>query len=108
MLKKIFNSKGTVEKVLDTGSDIVKTLSAKEQGTKRMQLDMMADTVLSKNIRPIVALWSILLLTVYLILDGFGIKLNKEIGETIFWLIMIVMTFYFPSRTVEKWIKSKM
>ena len=96
-----------VENVIETGADVAKTFSNKEQGTRRMELDMLTDTPLSKNIRPIIALWSMLLLTVYLICVGAGVKFDDQIGETVFWLIIIVMGFYFPGRTAEKWMKRK-
>ncbi len=96
-----------IKEIVESGADVAKTFSNKEQGTRRMELDMLTDTPLSKNIRPIIALWSMALLTAYLISIGFGVKFNDEIGETVFWLIVIVMGFYFPGRTAEKWIKRK-
>lgn len=94
-----------IESVIETGADVAKTFSNKEQGTRRQELDMLTDTPLSKNIRPIIALWSMLLLTVYLVCLGAGVKFDDQIGETVFWLIIICMGFYFPGRTAEKWIK---
>ena len=95
------------DNVIETGAGIAKTFSNKEQGTRRMELDMLTDTPLSKNIRPIIAMWSMLLLTAYLICVGAGVKFDDQIGETVFWLIIIVMGFYFPGRTAEKWMKRK-
>jgi len=95
------------ENIIETGADVAKTFSNKEQGTRRQELDMLTDTPLSKNIRPIISLWSMLLLTVYLVCVGFGVTFDEQIGETIFWLVIIVMGFYFPGRTAEKWIKRK-
>lgn len=99
--------KGDVKEVIETGADVAKTFSNKEQGTRRMELDMLTDTPLSKNIRPIIAIWSMLLLTAYLICLGFDVQFNEQVGETVFWLVIIVMGFYFPGRTAEKWMKKR-
>ena len=96
------------DKVLDTGSDLAKTFSNKEQGSRRHSLDMLSDSPLSKNIRPIIAIWSLTLLTVMLVCSGvFDLTFPTEVKQTIFWLVIIVMGFYFPGRTAEKWMKSR-
>jgi len=105
-LKRILGM-GDLGKIVDSGADVAKTFSNKEQGTRRQELDMLTDTPLSKNIRPIIALWSMALLTAYLICLGFGVEFNDQIGETVFWLVVLVMGFYFPGRTAEKWIKRR-
>jgi len=97
----------TVENIADNAADVAKTFSNKEQGTRRHQIDMMSDTPLSKNIRPIIAIWALVLLTLMLIAGFFEIKLDAEIKETIFWVSIIVVGFYFPGRTAEKWMKSR-
>lgn len=104
--KKIFGMDGLTD-AIESGADVAKTFSSKEQATRRHELDMFSDTPLSKNIRPIIAIWSMALLTVYLICLGFNIEFNDQIGETIFWLVVLVMGFYFPGRTAEKWFKRK-
>ena len=107
-IKKLLGMDGEdVTKVIDSGADVAKAFSNKEQGTRRQALDMLADTPLSKNIRPLIALWAMLLLTGYLVCVGAGVKFDEQVGETVFWLIIIVMGFYFPGRTAEKWIKRK-
>ncbi len=95
------------EKIVEAGADVAKTFSSKEQGTRRHQLDMLSDTPLSKNIRPIIAIWSMLLLTLMLVLKSCEIELDAEVKETVFWVSVIVMGFYFPGRTAEKWMKKK-
>jgi hypothetical protein len=106
-LKNILSMGNTVEKIADNTTDVAKTFSNKEQGTRRLEIDMMSDTPLSKNIRPIIALWSMLLLTLMLVASFFNIQMPKEVKETIFWVSVIVMGFYFPGRTAEKWMKSR-
>ena len=97
----------TVGKIADNAADVAKTFSNKEQGTRRHEIDMMSDTWLSKSIRPIIAIWAMTLLTLMLAASFFEVELPKEIKETIFWLCIIVMGFYFPGRTAEKWMKSR-
>lgn len=106
-LKKILGMGDTVEKIAGNAADVAKTFSNKEQGTRRHQIDMMSDTPLSKNIRPIIAIWAMMLLTLMLTASFFEVEFPKEIKETIFWLSIIVMGFYFPGRTAEKWMKSR-
>ena len=98
---------GDLGKILDTGSDMAKTFSSKHQGTERLKIDMMSDTPLSKNVRPIIAIWSMALLTLMLTLNSFNIALDPEVKETIFWVSIIVMGFYFPGRSVDKWTKRR-
>ena len=98
---------GDVREIVETGADVAKTFSNKEQGTRRQEIDMLSDTPLSKNIRPIIAVWSLVLLSAYLVCLGFGVEFNDQIGETVFWLVVLVMGFYFPGRTAEKWMKTR-
>jgi hypothetical protein len=107
IFKKALGMEDTVEKLADNATDVAKTFSNKEQGTRRLEIDMMSDTPLSKNIRPIIAIWSLTLLTVMLVASFFDVEFPKEIKETIFWVTIIVMGFYFPGRTAEKWMKSR-
>ncbi|HBL77707.1 MAG: hypothetical protein A2W90_02630 [Bacteroidetes bacterium GWF2_42_66] len=93
--------------IVETVADVAKTFSAKEQGTRRQQIDMLADTTLSKNIRPIIAIWVMVLLTTYIIFEAAGKSFSDKIGETVFWLVIIVFGFYFPGRTAEKWISQR-
>ena len=106
LFKKIFKM-DTVEKVLETGEKVATTFSNKAQGTKRQQSDMLSDSWLSKSIRPIIAIWVLMLFTVFLILKGCSVELDIEIGKDIAIMTFIVFSFYFPGRTIEKWIKSK-
>lgn len=97
-----------VKEIVKEGADVAKTFSNKEQGTRRLQIDMMSDTPLSKNVRPIIVIWILTLFTAMLIGSFFGITFPEEIKETIFWVLIIAVGFYFPGRTAEKWAKSRM
>jgi len=95
------------EKILDTGAGVAKTFSSKEQGSRRQKNDMLSDSWLSKNIRPMIAIWVLLLFTLFLGLKAFGIEISLEVGSDIAWMNFIVFSFYFPGRTFEKWIKTR-
>lgn len=97
----------TIENIADNAADVAKTYSNKEQGTRRHNIDMMSDTPLSKNIRPLIAIWALTLLTVMLVASFWEVDFPPEVKETIFWVAIIVMGFYFPGRTAEKWMKTR-
>ena len=101
------SGENTISDVVDKGADVAKTYSNKEQGTRRLEIDMLSDTPLSKNIRPIIAIWALSLLTILIVLNCLHFTFPKDVTETIFWLIIIVMGFYFPGRTAEKWMKKR-
>jgi len=101
--------KTDVNEIVKDGVKIVKTVSSKEQGSRRHETDMLSDNRLSKNIRPIIVLWTFGLLTLMIIaIVFFKIEFPQEIKNTIFIAIIIELGFYFPGRTIEKWIKSKL
>jgi len=106
-LKDIFKTVNVNEVVKD-GKEVVKTLSSKEQGTRRLQIDMMSDTPLSKNVRPIIVIWVLFLFTAMLVGSFFGLDFPAEIKETLFWVLIIAVGFYFPGRTIDKWTKTKL
>ncbi len=97
-----------INEAIKDGKEVVKTLSSKEQGTKRLQIDMMSDTPLSKNVRPIIVIWVLFLFTAMLIGSFFGLDFPAEIKETLFWVLIIAVGFYFPGRTVDKYLKTKL
>ncbi len=97
-----------INEAIKDGKEVVKTLSSKEQGTRRLQIDMMSDTPLSKNVRPIIVIWVLFLFTAMLIGSFFGLDFPAEIKETLFWVLIIAVGFYFPGRTVDKYLKTKL
>ena len=97
-----------INEAIKDGKEVVKTLSSKEQGTRRLEVDMMSDTPLSKNVRPIIVLWVLFLFTAMLVGSFFGLDFPAEIKETLFWVLIIAVGFYFPGRTIDKWTKTKL
>lgn len=106
--KRLLGMEVDVNEIVKDGKEVVKTLSSKEQGTRRHEIDMMSDTPLSKNVRPIIVLWVLFLFTALLIGSFFGVDFPVEIKETMFWVLIIAVGFYFPGRTADKWIKTKL
>jgi hypothetical protein len=70
--------------------------------TKRQQADMSSDSWLSKNVRPATLVY---ILTAYLILallDGSGFKVAESYVTLLGQWGMLVMSFYFGGRSIEK------
>lgn len=70
--------------------------------TKRQAADMASDSWLAKNIRPAVLAY---ILTAYLalsILDGLGFHVSESYITLLGQWGMVVMSFYFGGRTIEK------
>ena len=65
--------------------------------TERHRADMMSDSTLSKNIRPLVLLYLMALFTL-----AFFYQVPETVLEMLRDLLMAVFVFYFGSRTVEK------
>ena len=108
-IERVLGTRPMVEagKIVQSGADIIKTVSNKEQASERQRTDMYSDSPLSKNIRPIIAIWAMVLFSVYLIANSRGVKFDEQTGDTVFWLIIVVMGFYFPGRTLEKYFSRK-
>jgi len=70
--------------------------------TKRLEADMASDSWLSKNIRPMTL---IAILTGYFLFAGLSaadIEVNKAYVELLGQWGMLIMSFYFGGRTLEK------
>ena len=75
--------------------------------TKRMQADMASDSWLSKNIRPMTL---IAILAGYFIFAGLsaaGVQVNEAYVKLLGEWGMLIMSFYFGGRTLEKIIDMK-
>jgi hypothetical protein len=82
-------------------------VSEGQELTKRLQADMASDSWLSKNIRPLTL---IAILTGYFIFAGLsaaGINVNQEYVQLLGQWGMLIMSFYFGGRTLEKIIGMK-
>lgn len=78
-----------------------------QEVTKRWESDMLSDSWLSKNIRPLTLAFLTITLFIYIILDSAldGFKIDKEWIDLLSSLLLLVYGGYFGARTVEKVIK---
>jgi hypothetical protein len=85
---------------INTASNLA--TSQEVEVTKRQQADMSSDSWLSKNVRPATLVY---ILTAYLllaILDGNGFKPSESYVTLLGQWGMLVFSFYFGGRSVEK------
>ena len=80
-----------------------------QEVTKRWESDMLSDSWLSKNIRPLTLAFLTATLFIYIILDSAldGFKIATEWIDLLSSLLLLVYGGYFGARTVEKVVKSK-
>jgi len=70
--------------------------------TERMQADMASDSWLSKNIRPITLIYILVAYLILAILDAALVDIADSFVELLGQWGMLVMSFYFGGRTLEK------
>ena len=70
--------------------------------TKRQQADMASDSWLSKNIRPMTLIAIISGYFVFAMMSAFNMDTNERYVELLGQWGMLIMSFYFGGRTLEK------
>ena len=70
--------------------------------TKRQSADMMSDSWLSKNIRPMTLIFILITYTVFGMMSAWDIEVNNNYVELLGTWGMVIMSFYFGGRTLEK------
>ena len=75
--------------------------------TKRQESDMASDSWLSKNIRPMTLIAILAGYFTFAMLSAFNIETNKSYVELLGQWGMLIMSFYFGGRTLEKIIDMK-
>lgn len=70
--------------------------------TKRMEADMNSDSQLAKNIRPLTLIFILVVYTVFAMMSAFGHNANEEYVTLLGQWGMLIMSFYFGGRTLEK------
>ena len=70
--------------------------------TKRADADMASDSWLSKNIRPMTLIFILLTYTVFGLMSAWEIEVNQAYVELLGQWGMLIMSFYFGGRTLEK------
>jgi uncharacterized membrane protein (DUF106 family) len=73
-----------------------------EELTKRQQADMSSDSWLSKNIRPMTLIFILMAYTVFGLMSAWDIEVNQAYVELLGQWGMLIMSFYFGGRTLEK------
>jgi len=70
--------------------------------TKRQQSDMASDSWLSKNIRPLTLIAILAGYFIFAMMSAFDLDTNKTYVELLGQWGMLIMSFYFGGRTLEK------
>ena len=70
--------------------------------TKRAQADMSSDSWLSKNIRPLTLIAILTGYFVFAMMSAYGMNTNENYVQLLGQWGMLIMSFYFGGRTLEK------
>jgi uncharacterized membrane protein (DUF106 family) len=70
--------------------------------TKRTEADMKSDSWLSKNIRPMTLIFILMTYTIFGMMSAWEIEVNNNYVELLGQWGMLIMSFYFGGRTLEK------
>lgn len=90
-------------KLADIQADVVE----QQELTKRQQADMASDSWLSKNIRPMTLIAILAGYFVFAMMSAFQMDTNTKYVELLGQWGMLIMSFYFGGRTLEKIIDMK-
>ena len=79
-------------------------LSLEKEITSRHSADMQSDSWLSKNIRPLLTIFSLVLYTLFAITDGNIGEFNiaNQYVDLLGQIVIMSLGFYFTSRGIEK------
>ena len=77
-------------------------ITEQQELTKRQQADMISDSWLSKNIRPMTLIAILAGYFVFALMSAFGMDTNTKYVELLGQWGMLIMSFYFGGRTLEK------
>lgn len=85
-------------KLADIQADVVE----QQELTKRLQSDMASDSWLSKNIRPMTLIAILAGYFTFAMMSAFNLDTNRAYVELLGQWGMLIMSFYFGGRTLEK------
>ena len=77
-------------------------ITEQEELTKRLQADMASDSWLSKNIRPLTLVAIFMGYFLFAMMSAYGFDANESYVTLLGQWGMLVMSFYFGGRTLEK------
>jgi hypothetical protein len=83
-------------------AQIAADTAEQQELTKRAQADMLSDSWLSKNIRPMTLIFILLGYFTFAMMSAFDLDTNKAYVELLGQWGMLIMSFYFGGRTLEK------
>lgn len=83
-------------------ADIQADVAEMQEVTKRAQADMASDSWLSKNIRPMTLIAIISGYFVFAMMSAFDLDTNEKYVSLLGEWGMLIMSFYFGGRTLEK------
>ena len=75
-------------------------MNEQQELTKRQQADMMSDSWLSKNIRPMTLVFILMTYTTFAMMSAWDVEVNNNYVELLGQWGIIIMSFYFGVRTV--------
>ena len=75
--------------------------------TKRQQADMASDSWLSKNIRPMTLVFILFVYSAFATMSAWDIEVNNNYVELLGQWGMLIMSFYFGGRSLEKIMEMK-
>jgi hypothetical protein len=77
-------------------------VSEQHELTDRLKADTSSDSWLSKNIRPATLIFILITYTVFGMMSAWDIEVNNNYVELLGQWGMLIMSFYFGGRTLEK------
>jgi len=77
-------------------------VNEQQELTKRLQADMSSDSWLSKNIRPMTLIAILFAYFLFALMSAFEYDANQAYVELLGQWGMLIMSFYFGGRTLEK------
>ena len=83
-------------------ADIQADINEAQELTKRQQADMASDSWLSKNIRPMTLIAILAGYFIFAFMSAFDLDTNAKYVELLGQWGMLIMSFYFGGRTLEK------
>lgn len=86
---------------------VAKEQVAQSNVTERWKADMLSDSWLSKNIRPMVLCYLLVVYTLFSFSSGFQFNITESYIKLLAEMLMLVMSAYFVGRSVEKIVDMK-
>jgi hypothetical protein len=83
-------------------AQIAADTAEQQELTKRHEADMASDSWLSKNIRPGTLVFILIVYSTFAMMSAWDIEVNNNYVELLGQWGMLIMSFYFGGRTLEK------